>query len=61
MVFVLGSEEEVPTVKVPPKGKAVPAKPAAKIPTKSQGSSEEESSSDEDDTPRKYNSLQLSL
>jgi hypothetical protein len=60
MLFVVGSEEEVPTVKVPPKGKAVPPK-AAQIPTKAQESSEEESSSDDDDTPRKYNSLQLCM
>jgi hypothetical protein len=59
MPFVLGSEEETPTVKVPHTGKAVPPK-ATPVQAKPQTSSEEDSSSD-DDTPRKYNSLQLHL
>ena len=73
MPFVLGSEEETPTVKVPHTGKAVPHKatpvhakavPAKATPVlaKPQSSSEEDSSSDDDDdddTPRKYKSLQL--
>lgn len=67
MPFVLGSEEETPTVKVPHMGKAVspkatPVPPkATPVHTKPQTSSEEDSSSDDDDTPRKYNSLQLHL
>jgi len=68
MPFVLGSEEETPTVKVPHKGKAVPPKAtpvppkATPVHAKPQTSSEEDSSSDDDDdTPRKYNSLQLRL
>lgn len=62
VAFVLGSEEETPTVKVPHTGKAVPPK-ATPVHAKPQASSEEDSSSDDDDddTPRKYNSLQLCL
>lgn len=60
--FVLGSEEEKPTVKVPHTVKAVPLK-ATPVHAKPQTSSEEDSSSDDDDddTPRKYNSLQLRM
>jgi hypothetical protein len=58
--FVLGSEEETPTVKVPHKGKAILPK-ATPVHAKPQSSSEEDSSSDDDDAPRKYNSLQLRL
>jgi len=64
MPFVLGSEKETPTVKVPHTVKAVPPK-ATPVRAKPQTSSEEDSSSDDDDddgdTPRKYNSLQLRL
>jgi len=63
MPFVLGSEEETPTVKVPHTAKAVPPK-AMPVHAKPQTSSEEDSSSDDDDdddTPGKYNSLQLRL
>lgn len=58
----LGSEEETPTVKVPHKGKAVPPK-VTPVRAKPQTSSEEDSSSDDNDndTPCKYNSLQLHL
>lgn len=58
--FVLGSEEEKPTVKVPHTVKAVPLKATGHA--KPQTSSEEDSSSDDDDdTPRKYNSFQLRM
>lgn len=57
MPFVLGSEEEMPAVKVPHKAKVVPHK-ATPVPAKPQTSSEEDSSSDDDDAPRKRGRLQ---
>jgi hypothetical protein len=51
--FSVGSDEDTPAARVPPKAKASLPK-AAPVPTKPQSSSEDDSSSDDDDAPRTY-------